>query len=190
MATKTITEELVQEVLQPGEQLCWQSKTVPFKLMENDSRKSLLLRWIGGVVGIATIIALFLAGGRNGKLGFVAIIIGLLLIMMVAPLFELHKVRKYSYFLTDRRAIVLGGNGIVYSMGLEYVDDAWVLHGQTAGDCLVLGSAMMRDLHKQLRWLTCHPRINTINLENGLGMGMVFYSIENAEEAKACLHKA
>ena len=186
MAQKHAAES-VQAVLQPNEKICWEGKAKPFKLMENDTKKTLLLQWVGGLLGIAVVVGMYFGGGQNGKMSFVMIISALLVIMMAAPFAELRKVQKYRYFLTNQRVISVSGNGTIHSMELKYVDDVQVLKGYTAGDCLVLGSAMMRDLHKKLRWLSCHPRTNLIDLENGMGMGMVFYSIQNADEAKACL---
>ena len=188
MAQKN-AKELVKEALQPNEAICWEGSAEPFKMVESDTRKSLLLKWAGGLLGIAAVIGIYFLGGQNGKIVFVAIISALLLAMMITPFIERSKVQKYRYFLTNRRAIAVSGNGAIHSMELKYVDGTHVLKGHTAGDCLVLGNAMMRDLHKQLRWLTCHPRTSTIELENGMGMGMVFYSIKNADEAKACLEQ-
>lgn len=186
MAQKNV-DALVTKELQAGEEICWKGKGVPFKLIEKDTRKGLLLRWAGGLAGIAASILCYVLGGGNGKIGFVALLVGLLVLMMAAPLFETAKVQKYQYFLTNRRAMIVAGNGTIQSMSLQYVDEAHVLKDYAAGDCLVLGKAMMQDLNKQLRWLTCHPRTNSVNLENGMGMGMVFYCVNNAEEAKRCL---
>lgn len=189
MAQKKNAETLVKEALLPGEKICWQGKAVPFKLLENDTKKRLLARWIGGTAACVAMGFIYLSNNGSARKEFIVLVLALLVAMMVAPMFEMCKVQKYRYFLTDRRAIAVAQNGMVHCLGLEYVDDVQVLRNQTAGDCLVLGSAMMRDLNKQLRWLTCHPRTSTINLENGMGMGMVFYSVKNAEEAKAILKK-
>ena len=180
-------EKLVEKVLKAGEEICWRGEAVPFKLVEKDSRKSLVIRSIvGGLGSILMLGSCFING--DGKWGFPLLIVALLLLMIFAPLLEASSLREYRYFLTDQRAIMVTDDGTVYCMDLKYVDQVTVMEGQTTGDSLVLGSAMLRDMKKQqLRFLAAHPRETPVTLEGNLGAGMVFYSIGNADSAKAYL---
>lgn len=179
-------EAVVKNILLLNETICWQSVGVPFKLLEKDSRSGLIRRWTGCGIGCALMIAACVINVGSG-LGFLLLILALLALLMFAPVFEMRRMREYRYFLTNHRAILVTNYDEVHSLNLEYADDVQVLRGQTGGDCLALGSAMMRDLNQVLRWLTCHPRTNLADSEHGVGM--VFYSIGNAGEAMDCLRQ-
>lgn len=187
MTENNKAEKLAEKALKAGEEICWRGEAVPFKLIEKDSRKSLLIRTIVGVLGsIVMLGSCFI--NNDGKLGFPLLIVALLMLMVFAPMFEANSLREYRYFLTNRRAIIVTDDGTVYCMDLKHVDQITVLAGHSIGDSLVLGSAMLRDLKKQqLRWLAAHPRENPVSLDGNLGAGMIFYSIKNANEAKDCL---
>ena len=111
------------------------------------------------------------------------VLAALLLLLMIAPYFEAKSLQRCSYYLTNRRAFIVADDRTVHSMDLRYVDQVFVLDGAPIGDSLVLGSAMYRDLKKQVRWLAVHPRPTP----GEQGAGMVFYSVRNAKEAKAYL---
>lgn len=179
-------EAVVKNILLLNETICWQSVGVPFKLLEKDSRSGLIRRWTGCGIGCALMIAACVINVGSG-LGFLLLILALLALLMFAPVFEMRRMREYRYFLTNHRAILVTNYDEVHSLNLEYADDVQVLRGQTGGNCLALGSAMMRDLNQVLRWLTCHPRTNLADSEHGVGM--VFYSIGNAGEAMDCLRQ-
>ena len=179
-------EAVVKNILLLNETICWQSAGVPFKLLEKDSRSGLIRRWTGCGIGCALMIAACVINVGSG-LGFLLLILALLALLMFAPVFEMRRMREYRYFLTNHRAILVTNYDEVHSLNLEYADDVQVLRGQTGGNCLALGSAMMRDLNQVLRWLTCHPRTNLADSEHGVGM--VFCSIGNAGEAMDCLRQ-
>lgn len=179
-------EAVVKNILLLNETICWQSAGVPFKLLEKDSRSGLIRRWTGCGIGCALMIADCVINVGSG-LGFLLLILALLALLMFAPVFEMRRMREYRYFLTNHRAILVTNYDEVHSLNLEYADDVQVLRGQTGGNCMALGNAMMRDLNQVLRWLTCHPRTNLADSEHGVGM--VFYSIGNAGEAMDCLRQ-
>lgn len=176
------TEKLVENALKAGEEICWRGENAPFKLLEKDSRKSFVTRVLAGGIGILVMLGSCLIND-DGKWGFPLLVAALLLLMLFTPWFEANSLRKCHYYLTNRRAFIIADDGTVHSMDLKYVDRVFVVDGATAGDSLVLGSAMYRDLKKQIRWLAVHPRPTP----GEQGAGMVFYSVRNAEEAKAYL---
>ena len=106
-------EKLVEKVLKAGEEICWRGEAVPFKLVEKDSRKSLVIRSIvGGLGSILMLGSCFING--DGKWGFPLLIVALLLLMIFAPLLEANSLREYRYFLTDQRAIMVTDDGTVF----------------------------------------------------------------------------
>lgn len=91
-------EVLVKKALKADEEICWSGEATPFKLIEKNSRKSLVTRSVVGGIGIILMLGSCLING-DGKWGFPILIVALLMLMIFAPLFKANSLREYRYFL-------------------------------------------------------------------------------------------
>lgn len=179
----------LQENLLPGEQVCWQGIAKAFRLLENDNRGSVLGKWIASVIIAGAFCTLSLSKGGQNSGTVVTIVLIIALCVILSPIVEWSSLLRYRYWITDQRAILRNTSGEFHAMKLEEIDAFQVIHGKTVGDCLVLGSRIMKNAEKQMRWQATHPRVSDKDgVSNpNLGVGLVFYSLENADEAAECL---
>ena len=182
-------EQRLNETLLPDEQICWHGAVKPFALLEEGNKQSLLLKWIITVVVAGAFSVLCLHAGSSNKISVIALAIAIALFVILMPVLEWKSLNKFQYWITDQRAIISNGGTEMYTLDLKEIDAFKIVRGKAAGDCLVLGSQIMKSANKNMRWQAAHPNVldDTGVVNPCQGMGMAFYGLENAEEAAAFL---
>ncbi|MDO4316234.1 MAG: hypothetical protein Q4C45_10690 [Oscillospiraceae bacterium] len=183
---ETRIERSLRAYLEEDERVLWRGTVKKFPLLAEDAGGLILVKWLGTLSAAAAIVTLYFrnASGRNPAAAALAAAVALCL--MAAPVAERHRLLRQRYWITDRRAVLMTGNGTFYSMALE---DAYVFR-VALGDCLVLGRSLQETGQGQLRWLSCHPQS-----EQRKGCppdrvdGMVFYRTDDAAGAQRLLRR-
>ena len=183
----------LSEYLRDGEKVLWEGKPETFPLLDQALKYTLLIRWI--VTVAVTIAVLFLYMARNAKysMGFIALLMLVALVVIAAPVMERRNLLAQKYWLTNQRAIMMNKDKTFYYLELDQIDDYQTIGDQAEFDCLALGSSVVGDTAKQLRWRACHPQIDLQgqSAQDNV-IGMIFYCVSNADGAVAVLksHRA
>lgn len=177
--------------MRSGEQVCWQSKTEEFPLLEKDAKGLILGKWIGTVVAAAAILGLYFKNNpTDWSKGVVGLILLIAALLVISPFIEKRNVMGQRYWITDQRAILMSKDKTFYSMELADIDEFRLVEGKTAHGTLVLGSKVFEDIDRQLRWRACHP--STDIQSDGAAdeaEGLVFFSVSNCDEAVRLLRQ-
>ena len=112
MDTKEISPSLKKELL-PGEEILWRGSTEKRAVKNPDTEKKLITRWIVcAVIYVGTLIA-YTSVLKGGEVEFNWAVAGAFTLLLgficAEPFLTAKKViRKFSYYVTDRRVIVDG----------------------------------------------------------------------------------
>ena len=178
-------QETLKETLEPGETVLWESKTLPFKILDGKEGRQVLLQWVLSTVGILIFLVLILTVG-NKSAAAIALLLVLLATLLLSPMLSYRRTQRQAYYITDRRALLVKPDGTVNAIERTEIDDCRLMPLDHGGVSLVVGSTLFPEGDKQLRWRSLHPKLgHTAKSYEGLTMaeGMVFYNIERAEEA-------
>lgn len=190
MGKKQSVEQALHQYLRDGEQVCWQSKTENFPLLENDAKWLILGKWIGTVVVTFAILMLYIGNNPGWSVKVVGLVLLVAALLVVSPIVERSSVLRQRYWITDQRVILMARDRSFYYMELSEIDDFQVVKGKTAHDCLVLGSCLFEEINRQLRWRACHPKTDVQSDGNAdQAMGMVLFNVSNGEGAAAHLRQ-
>lgn len=188
MAGTRRTEEALERYLRQGEQVCWQSGTTPFPLLEKGEGWKIVVKWIGTAAAAAVLLALYTGQGREWSVRAVALILLIAVLLLLSPVIERRSLLGQRYWITDQRAILMTRDQTFYYMELSEIDDFQLLRDRTAGDCLILGGCLFEEVDRQLRWRACHPKTDVQNdSRRGLAQGLAFFSVEDGAGAAECL---
>lgn len=190
MGKKQSAEQALSAYLRSGEQVCWQGKTETFPLLENDAKFQILAKWIGTVVVVFAILALYIGGNDAWSVKAVGVVLLVAVLLLVSPIVERSSVLAQRYWITDQRAILMTRDQSFYDMELSKIDDFQVVRGKTTHDCLVLGSILFGEVNRQLRWRACHPKTDMQSDGSSTeAQGLIFFNVSNAEGAAAQLRQ-
>lgn len=167
--------------LAPGEQILWESETGPFKLLEGGAGRQIVQRWVIATVVMLGLTALYVMRAGTVKTSLVVVLLAIWALILLSPVMEWFNVRGQSYFLTDRRAILVRSDRTVFSMLMTDIDDAQIRRLSPNETCLLLGSRAVAEQEKRLRFLAIHPE--GASEEGKTAKSMVFYAVRDAEEA-------
>ncbi len=183
-------EDEVRSYLRPGERICWQGKPAPFLLLEQGAREQILRKWVLALAGAAGVLAVYLTANGSWNLGFVGLVILAVAAVIVSPFTEAKSLRACHYWLTDQRAILMTRDKTFYFMDLSDIDEYQVVERAGGEKCLVLGGELFPEIHKQLRWRACHPKMDLReNEEEDRAQGMIFYEIPDADAVAELLEQ-
>lgn len=177
-------DKKLKEYLQDGESIRWQGKPERFELLEGAYRIRILAQWILAVLICGGTMAVYLAMDTEKNTGVIALLVLVALVLIAAPLAEQRNLRGQHYWITNQRIIVMCRDRAFYYMPLQDVDSCQMVRDQTEWPCLVIGSAVLEDAEKQLRWRACHPKVETeVKNTSDWASGMILYGIKNADAA-------
>ena len=182
-------EKLVRESLNEGETVLWHSETKPFGLLEGRDGKKVLKKMITAVVVFGGLTAAYMTMMEDVKTGFAAILLVVMAAMLIAPVVEWASVKKQAYWLTNQRAILVKGVLTASFLQLARVDDYTVVPMENGNSCLVLGSKVVQEGTKQLRWRSAHPLEDSQSAGKTID-GLVFYNVENVQAAVSVLESS
>lgn len=181
-------EKKLGAYLRNNEKVLWEGKTEAFPLLDNATKYKMLTKWIVTVAVTIALLFLYMTKNAEHSTGFIGLVVLVAVVVLVAPVMERRSLLQQKYWLTDQRAIMMTRDKTFYYMELDQIDDYQVSSDQATFDCLALGSSVIGDVTKQLRWRACHPQIDL----QGQGaqdnvLGMIFYCVSNVDGAVAVL---
>ena len=182
-------EKFVQDSLQEGETILWSGQTEKFSLTGGQDGKKVLRKMLISAVVVGGLMAVYVTRVESVKGNLLAIMGVVLAVLLLAPIMEWSGLQKQRYWLTNQRAIMVKGSLAAFSLPLKNLDDYTIISMENGGDCLVLGSKVVAEGSKQLRWRAAHPLEDSQSAGKIIN-GMVFYNIKNASSAVSILEGA
>lgn len=180
----------LKEYLREDETVLWQGEPAAFPLMENGSKFRILRTWLITIVLIGGILAAYMTQNPSWSMEFVIGLSIMGLAIIASPLLEQASIKKQKYFITDQRAILATNAKTFFSMELSDIDEYKVVSDIANQECLVLGSKLFEEMHKQMRWRTCHPMTDMQDTKHkDRALALVFYGISNAGSAVDVLER-
>lgn len=177
-------DQKLKKYLKEGETVRWQGKPEQFQLLEGAYRIRILVQWILSVLICGGTMAVYLAMDTEKNTGVIALLALVALVLIASPLVERRNLQGQHYWITNQRVILMCRNHSFYYIPLQDVDTCRVIRDQTEWPCLVIGSAVLEDIDKQLRWRACHPKVDTEVKNSGdCAVGMILYGIKNPDGA-------
>lgn len=178
-------KKTLNETLEPDEKILWESGVQRYGMLEGGEGRQLLLRWIICFVAIGGLAAGYANRGGNG-IGLYLVALAALAIIVATPILSYRQTVGQHYCITDRRAVTIRPDGTVYSLDREDLGETRLYKVDCGGEALALGSLLLSEKDKQLRWRANHPLEDSGYVLRGL----VFYRPEQAEKAMRLLSGA
>ena len=182
-------KQTVQTLLADGETVLWQGKTEPFGIIAGHEGRAVLRQWVIASVCIFGFLPIVYRYGS-----FTPTVVGLLLtlwaILMAAPYLNYRRSLSRCYVITDRRSMVVNADGTAHAIPHRELDGWRAMDLDHGGKALVLGSEILGEGDRQLRWRALHPKLgHYAKSNNGLteAVGLVFYNIGDIEGAERVL---
>lgn len=173
----------LHKYLRENESVLWQSGPKAFPLLESRLKAKILGEWIVTLL----LIGWFLYVEQNNPnfgTGTKALLLVVAAVIILSPVVEWHNLKNQKYFLTDQRAILITADNSLYFMDYNQIDDMAVIDDVADGACIAMGSTILNNVRKQLRWQACHPKTDLQEADKrSEALGMVFYVPEAAEQA-------
>ncbi len=177
-------QKALEETLFDGERVLWESGTQQFRLLDGKEGRKVLIQWVLSTICCAGFTILRVSQGElTAK--FVLIILAIYALFMLAPVVSYRQLLALRYYLTDERAIQIKKDGTVYSMKLSGAPAK--LFPVAPGAAIAIGSSIIEEGDKQLRWRALHALENPGKFDGCNALGLVFYNVERAEAAMQLL---
>lgn len=176
--------------LRKGETVLWQSQPKAFPLLEGRMRTRILVEWF---LAVAAAVWFFYMERSNPNFGLgVKVLVALVAAAVIlSPVVERYSLKKQQYFLTDQRAVLVGGDRAFYYIDFDQIDRWEVVEDVAQGECIAMGGVILEEVRKQLRWQSCHPKIDLQEARSdGEVLGMVFYLPRDVDRALELLKSA
>ncbi len=177
-------EKALKEALFDGEQVLWESGTQQFRLLDGKEGRKTLIQWVLSTVFCAGFTILRVSQGAV-SIKFFLIILAVYALLMLAPVVSYRQLLGLRCYLTGGRAIQIKKDGSVYSMKLDGAPAKLFPIGP--GAAIAIGSAVIEEGDKQLRWRALHALENAGKFDGCNASGLVFYNVERAEAAMQLL---
>ncbi len=105
--------------------------------------------------------------------------------VVFSPFVEQRSVLRQHYYVTSQRVILISGDQTVYYMELGEIDEIRTVSDKTGYDCLVLGSAVFEDIESQMRWRSCHPKMDSQGgMTSGEALGLILFNLRDCQDAE------
>ena len=103
-------EAALNEHLNPGEKILWQSDTEHFGLLSGVRGRRILIWWGITLVVMLGIIGGYVAAAPDIKTNVVLIMLAILALLLLSPVMEWRSLQGQKYLLTNQRAILVRGD--------------------------------------------------------------------------------
>lgn len=175
-------DKALRNYLRENEQILWQGKAEPFPLLDNATKFRILCKWILTAALSCGVLLMYFYRESARNVSFIGIVVAVAAIIIASPLMERHILLGQRYCITNQRAILMSRDQTFYYMELAEIDDYQLVQGLAAQECLVLGSSIFEDIHKQLRWRSCHPKIELqSHTPQDCVAGLIFYCADHLD---------
>ena len=173
----------LQKKLRKDESILWESSPEKFALLEGKKLSGRILgQWLI-TLGFAAWLFYVERNRPEFGTGMKLLVIAVAGAIIFAPVVEWFHLKNQRFCLTDQRAMLRTADRTWYYMDYEKIDSCCVIEDIAGGSCIAMGSAIMDDVRRQLRWQACHPKMDLQEANShGETMGMVFYLPEGAEK--------
>ena len=174
-------KQAFDETFRTGETILWEGETQPFRLLAGREGRGALLRWCVGALCVAagSLVTVLYHTFSPGLFAAMALLYA---VIAIAPVLTRAQLLGQRYYLTETRAVTIKTDGTVFTMSREKTD-AVRLFPLENGAALALGSSLLEEGDRQLRWRALHPAENPGKFGGFNALGLVFYNVENAERA-------
>jgi hypothetical protein len=183
-------DKAIKDYLRPGEQILWESRTIPFKLLGKWDKGRILRSWIITAVCFVVIMAVYFRFNANPSAGLIGLFVLIAAMIAVSPVLERQSLLGQRYFITDKRAIVMTRGKSFYYVTLKRAGGGEVISGLADGDCIAIGRGISESARKQLRWQCCHPKRSASAEDHDCVSALAFYCPENPEGAISAIGSA
>ena len=174
----------LSDYLNHGEVVRWKSEPQPFPLLDVQTKKSFLMKWIlAPVICIPSLIAILRANGGI-RTDMMVFILAAMVAVMVTPLIQYNQLKGQKYYITNQRVITELHNGNLYSVLLDEIDGMQVMGDVAEYRCIVFGKSIFERASKSARWQACHPKTQGAT---DRAEGLMFYCPAKLEEALSML---
>jgi hypothetical protein len=174
----------LREALLDGERILWESGVQRFGIFDGREGRGILIRWLICVTALTAMAAAYAVHSGKGII-FYLVIAFALAIIIASPILSYRQTAGQRYYITNRRALTLRPDGAVFAMQRANVGEARLYRLDCGGVALSLGSMLLAEKDRQLRWRANHP----MEASDYAITGMVFYRPENAEAALRLLEE-
>nr|WP_325303477.1 hypothetical protein [uncultured Dysosmobacter sp.] len=190
MMKRQSVEQTLQDALRQGEQVLWDGTSAEFPLLAGDSRNQILGKWIGTAAGTAVVLALYLGNAGGRSVGMILGILAVAVMVILSPFVEQRSVLRQHYYVTSQRVILISGDQTVYYMELGEIDEIRTVTDGTEYDSLVVGSAVFEDIKSQMRWRSCHPKMDSKGgMTSGEAMGLILFNLRDCQGAETLVRQ-
>lgn len=177
-------KDYLNGVLKDGEQVLWEGKPEPFKLLEGVYKKSILTLWgILGAVYVLAVVGYLSTAIKRGDpfasiMMLVVVITVFIVFILTVPISDRKTlITSTRYILTDRRAIIINKAG-VKSMPVNKETPCKVAHLDNNTDVLYFGDACEIKADKSRK-----AAVAGITASGSKDItGLAFYGIKDAKE--------
>jgi len=176
--------------LLPGEEILWQEKIQHFRYFDGLDGKKAKKNLILSVCIVLALLIVYLVAAPVVEGKIVAILCVVLLVVAFLPVLRYKGMLKKEYYVTNKRVVVWNGRDIAAAMELKDVDAMQVFLRQGDAGCLSLGSAVVAEQEKQLRWRSGMPLADESHEAGKNALGMVLYSVAHVDAAVTAIEKA
>lgn len=172
----------IRSQLKPGEQILWFGNAEPFQLLEADSRKAVLAKWILFLGGGAGLIIIYVGYCLGTKAPINALLVGMLAILAVflasAPSKAKKKIEsEEAYVITDQRVISMGVKTNMKELprkGLKVKREKM----QNGAEIILMGTACEKSVAEAR-----HIALFGLSDKSGENVeGMAFYSVKDGKK--------
>ena len=190
MMKRQSVEQALQDALRQGEQVLWDGTSAEFPLLAGDSRNQILGKWIGTAAGTAVVLALYLGNAGGRSVGMILGILAVAAMVILSPFVEQRSVLRQHYYVTSQRVILISGDQTVYYMELGEIDEIRTVTDGTEYDSLVVGSAVFEDIKSQMRWRSCHPKMDSQGgMSSGEALGLILFNLRDCQGAETLVRQ-
>ena len=175
------------DFLETDEMLLWKGKPKSFHILEGTEGRELVFIWAVCLIWLFILSLLRIYNGMNLILLLsLVVLLGWILLNPVATYF---KILRQHYYLTNKRALVIGAGGESFSVDIDCVKNYRIYKTGAGGATLVMGDDLLAENGKQLRYRAIHPAKGTDSNGELQTSGIVFYHAEHVDVAARILEK-
>ena len=172
----------LKNTLESDERVLWESGVTPYRLFDGKEGRGTLILWVVVIALAAGAIVSKVSSGEKG-IGFYVIVAVILAAVILSPILACRQINGQRYYITDRRVLSIRPDGTVSAMDRSNIDAVRLYKVDCGGAALAMGSGLLEEKDKQLRWRANHPMVDgNFNVQ-----GLVFYRVKGAEEAMRLL---